>query len=171
MSDPENEINNNYELLLHKIQTLEKRLSGIESLLRVEWVNKEEDENPSPISDNGNTAERAESKIVEYGLAWLGTIVFLFGIIFLMSYVESLGYFISSRVIAYVSTFLLISISYFFRNSFPILVNVLDFCSPLLLYFITVRLHFFSDQPVISQKEIVIVLLLIRHMIATAALC
>lgn len=161
MSEIENEKNHNYEFLLNKIQSLEKRLSGIESILRIEWAHKEEELKPNSKYEDAYSAENTESKIVEYGLAWLGSIIFLFGIIFLMSYTEGLGYLISSRAIAYISTLILIAFSYYFRNSFPILANVLNICSPLLLYYITVRLHFFTEQPLISQKWIVLFLLFI----------
>ncbi len=161
MADIENENAQNYDLLLSKIQSLEKRLGSIESMLRIEWVDKEAKLKPSEKPDEGYTAENAESKIVEYGLAWLGSIVFLFGIIFLMSYTESIGYLISSKVIAYLATILLIVFSYYYRKSFPILVNVLNIFSFLLLYYITLRLHFFTEQPLISQKWIDLFLLFI----------
>ena len=161
MSDKEKETDLNYEGLLNKIQSLEKRLNSIESMLRIEWVDKEKSKNANEKLEGGFTAEETESKIVEYGLAWLGSIIFSLGIIFLMSYIESSGYLISSKAIAYCSTFILIAFSYFSRNSFPILANVLNICSPLLLYYITVRLHFFSEQPLISQKGIAIFLLFV----------
>ncbi|MCK5468978.1 MAG: hypothetical protein KAI99_10715, partial [Cyclobacteriaceae bacterium] len=121
MPEPENENPQNYELLSNKIQSLEKRLSSIESMLRIEWAGKEEKLKSSEKPEEGYTAENTESKIVEYGLAWLGSIVFLFGIIFLMTYTESLGYVISSRAIAYLATIMLVALAYYLRNSFPIL--------------------------------------------------
>jgi hypothetical protein len=161
MPDIENENRHNYELLIEKIQSLEKRLSGIESMLRIEWVGEEGEIKPQVKPEELHTAEDAESKIVEYGLAWLGSIVFLFGIIFLMSYMENIGYIISSKVIAYLATFLLLTFSYFSRKSFPILVHVLNICSILLLYYITARLHFFSEHPLITWIGIDLLLLLI----------
>ncbi|MCK5207518.1 MAG: hypothetical protein KAQ79_05845 [Cyclobacteriaceae bacterium] len=161
MPEPENENPQNYELLSNKIQSLEKRLSSIESMLRIEWAGKEEKLKSSEKPEEGYTAENTESKIVEYGLAWLGSIVFLFGIIFLMTYTESLGYVISSRAIAYLATIMLVALAYYLRNSFPILVHVLNICGMLLFYYITLKLHFFTEQPLIQQKSIGLLLLFI----------
>ena len=161
MPEPENENPQNYELLSNKIQSLEKRLSSIESMLRIEWAGKEEKLKPSEKPEEGYTVENTESKIVEYGLAWLGSIVFLFGIIFLMTYTESLGYVISSRAIAYLATIMLLGLAYYLRNSFPILVHVLNICGMLLFYYITLKLHFFTEQPLIQQKSIGLLLLFI----------
>ncbi len=160
---PKHEIENRdkYDLVIEKIQTIEKRLSGIESMLRIEWVNQDGENKPSEIPEEVHSTENTESKIVEYGLAWLGSIVFLFGIIFLMGYTNSLGHLISSKVIAYSATLLMIAFSYFARHSFPILVHVLNICSMLLLYYITLRLHFFTEHPLISSKAINLLLLFI----------
>ncbi len=157
----ENKNSLSYESLLNRIQSVEKRLSSIESILRIEWPDDTEKIKTRTKFDEGIATEDTESKLVEHGLAWLGSIVFLFGIIFLMSYTEGLGYLISSKLIAYLSTLILLAFSYIFRNSFPILVNILNICSLLLLYYITVRLHFITEQPLISYKGIAILLLII----------
>lgn len=160
MTNDKKEENHNYEYLVEKIQSLDKRLTGIESMLRIEWIDKENDKKLKSASTKEPTARDTESKIVEYGLAWLGCVVLFLGIIFLMTYIESVGYLITSKVIAYLSTLILIALSYFLRNSFPILVNVLIICNPLLLYYITLRLHFFTENPVVSQKGLILLLLI-----------
>ncbi len=161
MSVIENDNDSNQKALLYRIRSLEKRLSKIESILRVEWRGEIERPESGELSEEVFTAAGTESRIVEYGLAWLGSIVFLLGIVFLMSYIESIGYLILSKIIAYIFTLSLLTFSYFSQKSFPILANVLKICSPLLLYYITVRLHFFAEQPLITQKVIVVILLFI----------
>ena len=151
----------NYDYLLTRIQSLEKRLSGIEKMLRVEWNEKTAANDIESIKEISNRSNNTESNIVEYGLPWLGSIVLIFAIIFLMNYTEGLGYLGLSRGFAYISTFILIGIAYYLRHSFPILVYVLNICGVLLLYYITMRLHFFSELPIISQKGIGIFLLLV----------
>ena len=158
MTNPNDGDIHDHEYLLSKIQSLEKRLSSIESMLRIEWIQKKE-ESEMKI-DEEYTVERTESTIVEYGLAWLGSIVFIFGIVFLLSYLDSLGFFITSKIISYLSAFTLIAFSYYYRESFPILGKIVNFCAPLLLFYITVRLHFFTEQPLISQKWIGLLLLM-----------
>jgi len=162
MSGIKEEYDKNNDLIFDKIRSIEKRLSGIESILGIEWANDPNKIINKPATkDNGYTAEETESKIVEYGLAWLGSIVFVFGIIFLMTYTESLGYIITSRAIAYATTICLVALAYYLRNSFPILVHVLNICGLLLFYYITLKLHFFSDQPLVQQKSIALFLLFI----------
>ena len=161
MSDIERPSSPENENLLNKIQSLEKRLSHVESLLSLEYVDGANEPVMASKDEEHDAVESTESRIVEYGLAWLGIIVFLFGIVFLMSYIESLDYKVLSVVIAYFSVSLLILSSFLLRNSFPILVNVLNICNPLLLYYVTLKLHFFTGQPLIEQKGIAIGLLLI----------
>ena len=161
MTNLEDANETNYAGLLNKINALEKRLDGIESILRIEWAQKEDEIKPNINPEDAYSAENTESKIVEYGLGWLGAIVFLFGIVFLMTYIEGLGYVLLSSASAYIATILLIAVAYYLRNSFPILVYVLNICSILLLYYITLRLHFFSDQPLIQQKSISLLLLFV----------
>ena len=158
MSVIENKKNLSQESLLEKIQSLEKRLVKVESLLRLEWVGDQEVSSEDQI-DEAYSAEKTESKIVEYGLAWLGSIVFSLGIVFLMAYIAGLGHLGLSRVVAYIATGILLSLSFYLRKSFPVLTKVLQVCSTILLYYITTRLYFFSDNPIISQKGIVIGLL------------
>jgi hypothetical protein len=156
MSATDNEDHLNQKKLLERIEILEKRLVKVESMLQLEWVGDRTDLKTRDTADDSITVDTAESHIVEYGLAWLGSVVFSFGIIFLMSFTEGLGYPGLSRIVAYLATALLILFSYFYRKSFPILTNVLNICSALLLYYITVRLYFFLEQPIVSQKAVVL---------------
>ena len=146
--------------LIGKIQSLENRLNKIESLLRIEWEGDTAGGKLNESSEEDYAAEKAESKIVEYGFAWLGSVVFAFGIIFLMSFIESLGYPVVAKMASYASTFLLIAFAYFFRSTFPILANVFRVFSAFLLYYITLKLHFFTGNPLIESKLLVIFFLL-----------
>ncbi len=160
MQNTQNQNELNLKSLLSRIELLEKRLGSIESILRIEWPKEAE----RSVAEEGfeeavRKREDTESKVVEFGLAWLGGIVFLFGIVFLMTFAESLGYVVLSKAIAYAATILLFTISFFLRKSFPVLVNVLNICGLLLLYYITLKLHFFTSQPIIPGKGAAIVIL------------
>jgi len=157
VADIEDSTNSNQEALEEKIKSLETRLSKIESILRIQWIEKSDEiEGPIPAekSKASDPEHTTESRIVEYGLAWLGSIVFFFGVIFLMSYIEGLGYPVLAKVTAYFLTLSVIAFSIYSKNSFPTLTYVLNICSVLLLFYITVGLHFFSDQPLIAQKGV-----------------
>ena len=160
MSDIE-DANSNQGPLVDRIKSLELRLRKIESILRIEWQGELEDTSVSPLTEDTYTAEHAETHIVQYGLAWLGSIVFVFGIVFLMSFTENLGHPLLAKIVAYLATFILLTSSYFLRKPFPVLANVLTICSSLLLFYITVKLHFFTEQPLLTQKGIAIFLLLL----------
>ena len=159
MTDIDNTRDKNQNNLIGRIEQLEKRLSRLEVALRMEWDTGDK-ESVVSHKEKEDSAENTESTVVEYGLAWLGSIVFLFGIIFLKSYIDNIGYPILSNGIAYVAAFLLILVAYKQENSFPTLSNVLNICFPLLLFYITVELHYFSPEPLISGAGIVLALLL-----------
>lgn len=161
MSNYENEKSHDFNYLLDKIQSLENRMVHLESMARIEWVGKEKEKDLENYLAKTTNTETTESKIVEYGLAWLGSVVLVFGIIFLMIYLEGLGYYITSKIIAYLSTMILIVFTYSQRKSFPILANVLTICCPLLLYYITLNLYFFSAKPIITNMGIELSLLLL----------
>jgi len=150
------------EAISERFQSFDKRLKRIESVLGIAELKKENEGSEAGTKPQEEyTIERTESRIVEFGLAWLGSIVFVFGIVFLMSFTESAGHLILSKVVAYLSTFLLLAFAHFYRKSFPYLANVLNICSPLLLYYITVRLHFFAEQSLIQSKGVIIFALFI----------
>lgn len=146
----------NYDQLAERIQLLEKRLTSIESLLRLEWQERDNIQESNQVY----TAENTESRLVEYGLAWLGGIVFLLGILFLMSFLQNIGFPVISVLSAYIFTFLLLGIAYSLKKQFPVLLKVLLIGVPILLFYITLKLHFFTDQPLIATKGIALILLI-----------
>jgi len=160
MSETSETSDSNLQNLKERITALENRLGKIERILRIEWPEISDEERLDVVSVEESFGHTTESRIVEFGLAWLGSFVFLFGIVFLMSYLDSLGHPVASKATAYILTFLLIAFAYYTRNSIPTLVYVLNICSYLLLYYITLNLHFFSEQPLLLQKGLVLILLL-----------
>jgi hypothetical protein len=161
MSVIEDEKSLNQDSLIERITTLEKRLVKVESLLRLEYVGDKETQQAEIVVEETLTVDTAESHIIEYGLAWLGSVVFFFGIVFLMAYTASLGYIGLSRIVAYAATFILLGLAYFLHKTFPILANVLNICCSILFFYITTKLYFFTEPPIIPQMAIVIGLLFI----------
>jgi len=138
------------------------RLSGIEARLGTGKI-AEVDARPEKFSENtvtsspeDETAELdeavIESRIGEHGLAWLGSLVLFFGIIFLMTFTTSLGYPVLSCVLGYGASTGVFILAYFLRRSFPHLVFMLNISGHLLLYYSTLRLYFFSVPPVVPVK-------------------
>ncbi|MBR9998212.1 MAG: hypothetical protein KFF73_04535 [Cyclobacteriaceae bacterium] len=128
---------------------------------------------PREVNDSGTTPyhisssppakyeTQYESRVVEHGFAWISAIVYLFGIIFLMAYVRNLGYHVSAGIIGYVGTASLFVLSFYLRKSFPHLLSAGQITGLILMYYVTLRLHFFSADPLISQKSFALVLLML----------
>jgi hypothetical protein len=160
MANYENEKNPNNDVLLDRIQSLERRLTNIESMLRIEWAGEKKAGLEEAPGNEIYTSEETESTVIENGLAWLGSIVLVFGIIFLMNYMDNLGFPLMSRLIAYTLTFTLIAFVYYQRKSFSVLVNVISIFSPLLIFYITLSLYVTAGVPIIENQFITLMLLL-----------
>ncbi|MFQ5628715.1 MAG: hypothetical protein ACE5I1_08140 [bacterium] len=148
------------------LRSIETRISYIE-----EYLGIEEEVSASPESlETGKPEEKEyarheeksgfEFKFGQFGLAWLGSFVLLLGIVFLMTYTYAKGYTVLSSVLGYVATAGFFAIARKWRNSLPHLSAMLAIVSHLLLYYTTLRLHFFADQPLVENRIAAIILLL-----------
>ena len=165
MADQDEEM----EKILRKMHSLELRLSRLESVLEIS-----ENESVSPseeplrhydhlIDENETISEEKgiESQIGRFGLAWLGNIVLLFGITFLSQYFMVLGYRFFSALFGFLATAALFFLADYIKKSNLHLSSVLGMNAIVLLFYTTLRLHFFSLSPLIPQKTVSIFLLLL----------
>ncbi len=163
MTDSQHTNEVNSKLILEKLNNLESRISRIESKLRYVSTRgayeREEDENDRGIGIKNHKDSSFESNLVEYGLSWLSTIVFIFGIIFLMSYIRNIGYPILAAFTGYVAAASLFIFTYLLRNSLSHIIKFLNTCGLLLVYIVTLRLHFLSTEPLINSEILAIFLL------------
>jgi uncharacterized membrane protein len=102
-----------------------------------------------------------EGSIGEFGLAWVGSIVFFLGITFLIAYTASTGHALASTAVGFFAAAGLFTASILSRSRAPFLSKLIITGSVLLLFYTTMRLHFFSPHPLISNPYIVLGLLLI----------
>ena len=151
------------EHIIEKLNVLESRIKRIELKLRYvspgassENADDEEDQEIKLKKPEGSVIE---SNLVEYGLSWLSTIVFIFGIIFLMSYIRINGYPLLAALTGYVAASGLFIFTYLLRNSLSHISKFLNTCGLLLVYIITLRLHFFSPEPIINSTILALILL------------
>jgi hypothetical protein len=157
------------ERLNRRLESLELRLARLESVLSItENVNSFSSEvpvltiNPSLNSDSSEEEEKGlESQIGRFGLAWLGNIVLLFGITFLTQYLMILGHRYFSVLFGYSAAAAIFFLSYFLKKTNVHLAFMFKMNVQILLFYLTIRLHFFSSSPVISSKSIAVILLLI----------
>lgn len=163
-----NNHNEEFEKLRNKVNSLENRISQLEATFgftnTINYNSKVESSlnELSALEDQSQKSEHSgiESRFGEFGLAWMGTIVFLFGISFINQYFLNTGQALIAAIFGYCSVIGTFLLSYFLRNNYTSLSSKLNFISNILIYYITLRLHFFSDNPLISSKEIALGLLL-----------
>ena len=165
MADLENEI----EKMSERLQSIELRLARLESALnRVENeqspISEEQVLTSGPFLNTGTLNEEEkglESRIGRFGLAWLGNIVLLFGIIFLAEYMMNMGYRFLFFIIGYLASASIFLLAYYIKKANVHLAFIFRINAQILLFYITVRLHFFSVSPIIPGKTISIIILLI----------
>jgi hypothetical protein len=101
-----------------------------------------------------------ESNIFEYGLAWFGSLVLLFGIVFLSNFAKNYMNGPLASLVGFAAVAGVFFLAWYLRNSYAHLSFLLNLSAHLLVYYITLRLYFFTDIAVIPVKGVVIGLLL-----------
>jgi hypothetical protein len=160
-----------YERIIRELHILDKRLTHIEEslegseydLFRARHAMRDGSLQSQAVhtpAEKAEIDEELESKFGEYVLPWLGNIVFLFGIGFLMQYFSRKGSAMNSAVIGFIVVAAVFAIAYFIRKSLSYLSFMFQLTAHLLLYYTTLRLHFFSSQVLVQDKLIVSFLLL-----------
>lgn len=148
-----------------QLEQLEVRISRIEILLARGNFNyeREDDEIVMPrlsvnMSDSGESL--LESRIGEFGLAWLGNIVLLFGIIFLAQYMTNIHQPLMAALIGYAAVGGILVLSGWLKKSYSYMSFLFGVFGQLLLYYVTLRLHFFTVNPVVPWMWAGVLLLL-----------
>ena len=165
----EKEINAQIKAMAERILSLENRFSTLEEKIVSAQPTKlifpsEENRNLQEIEipeEENISSSYIESNIGEYGLAWFGNIVLLFGGIFLHLFVQSKGLPLFAALIGYGFAAFMILFAWKMRTSYTYLSTVFVLFAKFLLFYITIGLHFFVADPLVESKYIVIGLLLI----------
>lgn len=154
--------------LLAKVNLLEQRIDKIEGQFEIavqRMVSAQPARHQTEHADNVVEEEMLvdkgliESNIFEYGLAWFGSLVLLFGIVFLSNFARNYLNGPLASLVGYSAVAGVFFLSWYLRNSFTHLSFMLNLSAHLLVYYITLRLFFFIDQPVIPVKGIVLFML------------
>jgi len=164
MSDNENTVTINGGNLADRIRELEIRVSQLENGLVTtpsDGVHSDSEDVHIEQPETGFSGAAAfESKFGEFGLAWLGNLVLLFGIIFLVQYFQNTGLKILAPVFGYGSVAGLFVVSWYLRNSHRNMASIFSLNGYILLYFITLKLHYFTKEPLVSNEYAGLALLL-----------
>lgn len=157
------------ETLRNELSELKHRLNLVEESLvnlkgqkcnseRIE-VNQPETEFDFKLPFQGKSS--IEFKLGEYGMAWLGNIVLFFGVTFLVGYLQNSGSQFFSILAGFVTVAGIFTVSYFTRVSYIYLSKLFAFNGYFLLYYLTVRLHFFQDQPLIKNETLGLLIIVV----------
>lgn len=154
--------------ILGKIESLEKRVVVLENEIRKsnsrrEILSEEEEEesNMARVESSEESEKRIEGKIGEFGLAWLGNLVLLLGLAFLLQYVQNSGKTVFSTVLGYIASGAVFLVAYYTKKSFQYLSKMFGITGHLLLYFVTFRMFYFSAHPLVHSPAFVLILLMI----------
>lgn len=153
--------NSGYQEFSDRLIALEKRVAQLESAKKSQTVLYEDDEDEEisfKIRQSDDT--QYESNIGEYGLAWLGNVVLFFGITFLVEYLRISGYNVISSVFGFISVSGIFGFAYYFRDSNPYMARVFNLNGYLLTFYVTLKLHFLTADPIIASKTFGLILLL-----------
>ncbi len=110
-----------------------------------------------------------ESRIGEYGMAWLGNIVLLFGILFLSQFLQKNNQEIISLIFGLVSIAVVYLIGYYTRRSLPYMSRLFSYNGHLLLFIQALRICMFQgskviDSPVLGHAVVLLVLISLIYM-------
>jgi len=155
-----------FEQLSKRIGDLERRLIALEkksshskgnSLITFSSSGESHEVQDLPIHDQSNQDkqnESVESRVGEYGMAWLGNIVLFFGILFLTQLLQKNGQEMFSLLLGIMAVSGIYLAGYFFRGSFPYMSQLFIYNGHVMLYIIAMRIHLFTWTRLIENAVI-----------------
>ena len=157
--------------LQKSVKELEERISRLETVIRQGHSNDESEFQPLLPGNIDEVTENLEFQIGQFWFAKAGIMVLAIGIAFLLTFpYQNLPPYLPS-VIGFIIVGLLLVSSRLLRKSVDFLSRYLLGGALLLLYFSTLRFHYFSPTPVIGSYPLFISLLIINVAIsATVAI-
>lgn len=153
---------NNFPSLLNYVAHLEDRIKRLEEHLQLEpLLQKKSVTETQTASQKSEKNENIEFQIGEFWFAKVGVVILAIGVVFALSLPYS-GFpsFVPS-IIGYSITLGIIGLYFLLKKSFSFISRYLLGSALLLLYFSTLRLHFFSEDQALSNSLVLIVLLVI----------
>ncbi|NQV01756.1 MAG: hypothetical protein HQ542_03855 [Bacteroidia bacterium] len=164
MSEMKSNEEESLRTILKRLDNFETRLNRMETRMGNTYIYdspEEKVEMPGfslKITDSGESL--LESRIGEYGLAWLGNIVLFFGIIFLVQYMTNIQQPLLASLIGYAATGGMLALSGGLKKSYAYMSFLFGVFGQLLLFYVTLRLHFFTNSAVIPWMGLGVLLLI-----------
>jgi len=148
------------KIIREEVQTLKNRINLIEAVLDIhDWKQSESYQESTELSDDDfelgfplKSGDSIEFRVGEYGMGWLGNIVLLFGIAFLVQYLQNSGHQFVSALIGFASVSIIYAGAWYIKSSLPFLSKLIVYTGHLLLFYSTLSLHFFQKDPLLSNN-------------------
>jgi len=157
-----------------RLNALETRIAGLEkeiqALRRTRPASRteaDEEENPDDyrltlkMPGQEDSDEAIETRIGEYGLAWLGNTVLFFGIVFLSQYLTTTGHPLIAALAGFISVAGILFLAKLIQGSFAYMSSMFKVFGQVLLFYTVLRMHFFTVPPVLSSGAVCIALLVL----------
>ncbi len=155
MNDPSLQ-SKNYTDLLKKTMLLESRIARLENILELESFETEETATAKVKVGDKIAAQKVglEVQIAQYWFAKIGVILLLLGLVFILSLPHGGLPVYLPGIIGFLISGILILLTFFLKNSFQYITRYLMGSALILLYFSTLRFHYFSMEPALADKSI-----------------
>lgn len=151
-----------YQELAEKLSALEQRVAQLEAGRKPQYIPSEEEKDLElNFKIKGSDDIEYESNIGEYGLAWLGNIVLFFGIIFFVEYLRISGLNVISPLFGFAAVAGIFGLAYYLRDSNFYMARIFNLNGYLLVFYVTLKLHFFTANPLIASKSVGLLLVLV----------
>ena len=165
MKDMDNEL----EKIKNQFKLIEHRLSKLEALLGTDTLtsgNNIQAATKISLKETENEVTQTEEQGIEtqigrFGLAWLGNIVLLMGIIFLVQYLTGKDLKYLPFVIGYSISVLIFLLAGYIKSSNEHLSFIFRIHSHILIFYLTLRLYFFNASPLLPGKGVALAVLLL----------
>lgn len=151
--------------IMQRLDSLEQRITLLETnkelIQQKQLIPGSETEEDSESFDlNIPLSSPFETRLGEYGLAWLGNIVLFFAITFLWQYFNDAGKSISAIIVGVISVAGVFTMSHYSRKNFSYLSFLFNLFGYIILYYFILRLHYYNDTPIVTNQLIATILLL-----------
>lgn len=149
--------------ILESLRRLEQRVARLEEHLdqvpleqaRSVRSAQLEEETPSATAPDAGL----EQRIGEFGLAWVGSVIFLLGLVFLMAYAFNQGHHLLAALIGYAAALGLYWLARLWKAGYAHFSRVLLTIGMLLFWYTTLRLHFFTPSALVADRYVALTLL------------
>jgi hypothetical protein len=166
MKNSDNQNTEELGKILKRLDSLEERITLLESnkaqINQIQAVpeNDTEDEDAESVNFRISLSSPFETRLGEYGLAWLGNIVLFFAITFLWQYFNDTGKPLISVIVGVISVACVFTMSYYFRKNYSYLSFLFIFFGFIIVYYIVLRLHYYNNNPILTNELLATILIL-----------